>query len=215
MDPVVFCYLHLLFLSLCQCQCSQPVYTGCYHAGFQHFLLVYIFFGPSCFLLSASSLPVSLSVPVFPTRIYRLLPRRLPTLPFSLLWYCFSLDPVVFCYLHFLFLSLCQCQCSQPVYTGCYHAGFQHFLLVYIFFGPSCFLLSAFSLPVSLSVPVFPTRIYRLLPRRLPILPFSLHILWTQLFSAICIFSSCLSVSASVPNPYIQAATMQASNTSF
>ena len=40
----------------------------------------------------------------------------------------------------------------------------------------------------------------------------TLHILWTQLFSAICIFSSCLSVSASVPHPYIQAGTTQASN---
>ena len=39
----------------------------------------------------------------------------------------------------------------------------------------------------------------------------TLHILQTQLFSAI--FSSCLSVSASVPNPYIQAGTTQASNT--
>ena len=40
----------------------------------------------------------------------------------------------------------------------------------------------------------------------------SLHILRSQLFSAICIFS-CLSASASVPNPYIQADTTQASNT--
>ena len=41
----------------------------------------------------------------------------------------------------------------------------------------------------------------------------TLHILRTQLFSAICIFSSCLSASASVPNPYIQAGTTQPSNT--
>ena len=40
----------------------------------------------------------------------------------------------------------------------------------------------------------------------------TLHILQTQLFSAICIFS-CLSVSANVPNPYTQAGTTQASNT--
>ena len=31
----------------------------------------------------------------------------------------------------------------------------------------------------------------------------TLHILRTQLFSAICLFSSCLSVSASVPNPCV------------
>ena len=42
----------------------------------------------------------------------------------------------------------------------------------------------------------------------------ALHILRTQLFSAICNFS-CLSVSASVPNPYIQTGTTQASNTPF
>ena len=41
----------------------------------------------------------------------------------------------------------------------------------------------------------------------------TLRILRTQLFSAICIFSSCLSVSASVPYPYKQAGTTQASNT--
>ena len=41
----------------------------------------------------------------------------------------------------------------------------------------------------------------------------TLHILRTQLIFAICIFSSCLSVSASVPNPHIQAGTTQASNT--
>ena len=41
----------------------------------------------------------------------------------------------------------------------------------------------------------------------------TLYILQIQLFSTICVFSSCLSVSASVPNLYIQAGTMEASNT--
>ena len=40
-----------------------------------------------------------------------------------------------------------------------------------------------------------------------------LHILPDQLFSAICIFYSCLFVSTSVPNPYIQAGTTKVSNT--
>ena len=40
----------------------------------------------------------------------------------------------------------------------------------------------------------------------------TLHILQTQLFSAICTFS-CLSVSVRLPNPYIQAGTTQVSNT--
>ena len=39
-------------------------------------------------------------------------------------YFAYCSDPVVFCY---LLLSLCQCQCSQPVYTGWYHAGFQNF----------------------------------------------------------------------------------------
>ena len=41
----------------------------------------------------------------------------------------------------------------------------------------------------------------------------TLHILRTQLFYATCVLSSFLSVSASVPNSYIQAGTTQASNT--
>ena len=77
-SPILYtCPAHIILLPatfIFRCLFSTP------SSSFYLLGLLYIFFGPSCFLQSASSPPVSLSVPVFPTRIYRLVPRRLPTL---------------------------------------------------------------------------------------------------------------------------------------
>ena len=78
--PISFCFWLLSSLGVFSCQSLLSIPSS----SFYLLGLLCIFFGPSCFLLSVFFPPVSLSVqvsqPVFPTRIYRLVPRRLPTL---------------------------------------------------------------------------------------------------------------------------------------
>ena len=98
--------------------------------------------------------------------------------------------PLLLCHhllLSILFLTVCPILCTCPA----------HLILL-----PATFIFRCFFMPISSLNPfIF------LLSSCV-----TLHILRTQLFSAIRIFS-CFSVSASVPNPYIQAGTKQASNT--
>ena len=116
-------------------------------------------------------------------------------LPFQvLISHSLSIAALVFLFFFCQFLLL-----SMLFLTVCLHPFFAHVLPILL---PTTYIFRCFFMPISsLNSFIFLLSSW-----------VTLHILRTQLFSAICIFS-CLSVSASVPNLYIQVGTTQASNT--
>ena len=93
--PISFCFQLLSSLGAFSCQSLLSIPSS----SFYLLVLLCILFGPSSFLLSVSSPPVSLSVTVFPNRIY--------TFPFS----CF-----------FSFLSHIMPFYSPPCCCSCLHS---------------------------------------------------------------------------------------------
>ena len=79
----------------------------------------------------------------------------------------FSVCPAhLICFRLFSSLGVFSCQFLLSILSS----SFSLLWLLCIVFGPSYFLLSVFSPPVSMSVSVFPTNIYRLVPHMFPTL---------------------------------------------